>query len=92
MNIKNVAVFFVVAVGSSGCVAVWGSAHQITRADSDQFVVRYDPSLTSSVRTQALATAHCKEFGKVAVPKDSGMPGVLLGIIEETFACVPKES
>ena len=74
--------------GLSGCVAVWGSAHKVKFADENTFVVQYDTSLTSSVRTQALATEHCAKYGRIPKAVDAKMPGVLFGIVEETYDCV----
>ena len=78
----------IIAVSLSGCVAAWGAAHKVKFADENTFVVQYDTALTSAVRTQSLATKHCAQYGRVAKAVDSKMPGVLLGIIEETYDCV----
>ena len=72
----------------SGCVAAWGGAHKVKFADENTFVVQYDTALTSSVRTEALANKHCEQYGRVAKPVDAKMPGILLGIVEETYDCV----
>lgn len=72
----------------SGCVAAWGSAHKVKFADENTFVVQYDTALTSSVRTQALATEHCAKYGRIPKAVDAKMPGVLFGIVEETYDCV----
>lgn len=72
----------------SGCVAVWGAAHKVVSADENGIKIQYDPFSTSSVRATVLAKEHCKKFSKIAEPVNSEMPGVLLGIIEETYACV----
>ena len=73
----------------AGCVAVWGAAHQVVSADSNGIKIRYDPGSTSSARTAALAREHCKKFGKIAEPTDAVIPAFLLGIIEDSYACVP---
>jgi hypothetical protein len=73
---------------ASGCVAVWQGAHKVKFADENTFVIQYDSSLTSSVRTARLATEHCAKYDRKAVAVDAGMPGVLLGVIEETYDCV----
>ena len=51
-------------------------------------MIQYDSALTSSVRTARLASEHCAKYDREAAPVDAGMPGVLLGIIEETYDCV----
>lgn len=75
-------VFFV-----SGCAVVWGGAHSIKRADENRFVIQYDTALTSSVRARRLAEEHCGKYGKKAIGDDAQMPGILLGIIEESYKC-----
>lgn len=72
----------------SGCVAVWQGAHKVKFADENTFVIQYDSALTSSVRTARLATEHCAKYDRKAVAVDAGMPGIMLGIIEETYDCV----
>lgn len=72
----------------SGCAAGWGAAHKVKFADENTFVVRYDTALASSVRTQALASEHCAKYNRVPKAADAKMPGILLGIIEETYDCV----
>ncbi|MES3022479.1 MAG: hypothetical protein V4857_12945 [Pseudomonadota bacterium] len=76
----------------SGCVTVWGEAHKVKSEDENGIKIQYDSSLTSSARTSAMARNHCKKFGKTAEPMSAKMPGLLLGIIEETYACVTPES
>jgi len=71
----------------SACAAAWGGAHDIKRADENHFIIQYDPLLTSSVRTRKLAEEHCDKYGKKAVGVDARMPGILVGIIEESFKC-----
>lgn len=72
----------------SGCVAAWGSAHKVKFADENTFVIQYDTALTSSVRTARLATEHCAKYDRKPVAVDAGMPGIMLGIIEETYDCI----
>ena len=84
----NPVVFLPLFLALSGCAAVWGAAHKTISADSNGIKIQYDPSLTSTVRAQVLAREHCKQFSKVAEPVSSEMPGILLGIIEETYTCV----
>lgn len=72
----------------SGCVAAWNGAHKVKFADENTFVIQYDKALTSSVRTARLASEHCAKYDREAVAVDAGMPGMLLGIIEETYDCV----
>lgn len=74
-----------------GCVAVWGAAHKVVSADENGITIQYDPTVTSSVRAQVLARDHCKSIGKVSEPVSSEMPGILLGIIEEVYSCVPQK-
>lgn len=75
----------------TGCVTVWGEAHKVISEDANGIKIQYDSGLTSSARTSAIARNHCKKFGKVAEPMSAEMPGLLLGIIEETYACVTPE-
>ena len=91
-TLKNYRVFGVaiLSLSLSGCVAVWGEAHKITSSDSNGIKIQYDKALTSSARTAAIAREHCKKFNKVAEPVGSEMPGLLFGIIEDSYSCVPK--
>jgi hypothetical protein len=75
----------------SGCVAVWGQAHNVVSADESGITIQYDRSLTSTARTQVLAREHCKKFGKSAEPASAEMPGILLGIIEERYLCIDSK-
>ena len=75
-------------ISLSGCIAVWGEAHKIVSADANGMKIRYDPEFTSSARMAALAREHCKKFNMVAEPTSAEMPGVLLGIIEESYSCI----
>ena len=75
----------------SGCVAVWGEAHKITSSDSNGIRIQFDKAYASSARTAAIAREHCKKFNKVAEPVGSEMPGLLFGIIEDSYNCSPKE-
>ena len=84
---KTIIVNTLIVAFLSGCAAVWGGAHSVKRADENYFVVQYDKALTSSVRTKKLAREHCGKYGKKAVEDDAKMPGLLLGIIEETYKC-----
>lgn len=71
----------------SACAATWGAAHKVKFADENTFVIQYDRALTSTTRAARLATEHCAKYNRKAVPVDAGMPGVLFGIIEETYDC-----
>jgi aspartate 1-decarboxylase len=71
----------------TGCIAVWGAAHKVVKADETEIVIQYDPFVTSSVRAMVLAKEHCKKYEKTAVPEGSRMAPFLLGIIEETYSC-----
>ena len=71
-----------------GCAVVWGGAHKIVSADDNGIKIQYDTSLTSSVRTAAIAREHCKKLGKVAEPISAEMPGLLIGIVEEKYDCI----
>ena len=82
------AFFIVVFLTLVGCAAVWGAAHKVVRADENSISIQYDPMFTSTVRATVLAKEHCKKYGKIAEPVKSEMPGVLLGIIEETYECM----
>jgi hypothetical protein len=75
----------------SGCVAVWGAAHKVINADEKGITIQYDPTVTSSIRAQVIARDHCKSMGKLSEPVSSEMPGILLGIIEEVYSCVPQQ-
>jgi hypothetical protein len=80
--------FILPILAISGCAVGWGAAHKVKFADENTFVVQYDSALTSSVRTQRLAEDHCQKYGRSAKAVDAGMPGILFGIIEETYDCV----
>lgn len=85
---KKPLFMLLVATFLTGCVAVWGQAHKVTKADETGFTVQYDKALTSTARTSRLAKEHCAKHGLVAESVDAKMPGMLLGIIEESYACV----
>jgi len=86
---RTVSVFIFVAVlPLSGCVAIWGAAHKVVSADENSINIQYDKTLTSSARASALAREHCKKFGKLSEPIEAKMPGILFGIIEESYACI----
>lgn len=80
----------IVSLILTGCVAIWGEAHKITSSDSNGIKIQYDKAFASSARTAAIAREHCKKFNKVAEPVGSEMPGLLLGIVEDSYSCVPK--
>lgn len=80
----------ILSLNLTGCVAVWGEAHKIISSDSNGIKIQYDKTLASSARTAAIAREHCKKFSKVAEPVGSEMPGMLFGIIEDSYSCVPK--
>jgi len=73
----------------SGCVAVWGAAHHVENADQNGIKVRYDPTLTTSVRAQVVAREHCQSFGKDSEAV-SAETSPLSGIAEEVYRCIPK--
>ena len=91
-TMKTQVLVALLAVAISGCAAVWGGAHNIVSANDNGIVIQYDTALTSSVRTAALAREHCKKMGKTAEPTSAEMPGLLLGIVEETYTCVAPAS
>lgn len=76
----------------TGCVAVWGEAHKVVSADSNGIKIQYDTALTSSARTAMLARVHCKKFGKTSEPVEAEMPGLLIGIMEESYECIENAS
>jgi hypothetical protein len=89
VNLSLKVIFAITALlALCGCVAVWGEAHKVMEANSEGIRIQYDKAMTSSVRTTAIAREHCKKYGKVAEPLDSRMPGMLFGIIEESFSCI----
>ena len=63
----------------SGCVAVWGAAHRVETSDENGITVRYDPTLTTSLRAQMIAREHCRSFGKESEPLSAEV-SVLSGI------------
>ena len=84
---KYIPFFCLILFSLSACAAKWGATHKIKFADENKFVVQYDRALTSSVRTARLADEHCAKYSKTAVPVEAKMPGLLFGIIQETFDC-----
>ena len=83
---KYITILFTL-VTLSACAATWGAAHKVKFADENTFVIQYDTALTSTTRATRLATEHCAKHNRKAVPVDAGMPGILFGIIEETYDC-----
>lgn len=88
MSLKRVAVVLGAPLILSGCVAVWGDSYSVKEQTASTFKIQYDPSLTSSGIVKKKADDHCKRFGKKAELQGGGMPGALLGIIEEIYYCV----
>lgn len=82
-----ISLFFLVALTS--CVAVWGEAHKVVESDTNGIKIQYDSALTSTARASFLAKEHCQKYGKIAEPINAKMPGLLFGIIEESYLCVP---
>jgi hypothetical protein len=76
----------------TGCVAAWGGAHKVKEQNESGITIQYDSALTSSAMIQKMAINHCDSLGKTAEIIDAKMPGLLLGIIEENYACVQKTS
>jgi hypothetical protein len=72
-----------------GCVAAWGDSKKVTRADESAFIIQYDNALYSSAGAKMMADQHCAKYARSAQIQDVGMPGMLVGIIQETYACVP---
>ena len=91
IQIRFALFLLVSALCLTGCVAIWGEAHKVVSEDASGIKIQYDRGLTSSARTTAIARNHCKKFGKVAESVSAEMPGLLLGIIEEEYACVTPE-
>ena len=54
--------------------------------------IQYETALTSSAMIQKMAITHCNNFDKTAEVINAKMPGLLLGIIEEKYACVEKST
>lgn len=88
-NIRYALISLTFIVALTGCVAVWGEAHKVIEADSNGIKIQYDGALTSTARASFLAKEHCQKYGKIAEPIDAKMPGLLFGIIEESYLCVP---
>lgn len=86
--IKKLVVCFLMAATLTGCVAVWGSSYKIKEENESGITFQYDTALNSSAMMQKMASMHCEKYGKKADVIDAKMPGLLLGIIEEKYACV----
>jgi hypothetical protein len=76
------------ALGTLGACTALNGGHIVNFADENTFVVQYDTLLTSSARTSRLAEDHCAKFDRKAVAVDAKMPGIKLGIVEETYDCI----
>ena len=87
MKLWNVVLVTGTSLALAGCVAVWGKSYSVKEATETTFRIQYDPSLTSSQLILLKATEHCKQFGKKPEIAGGGMPGVLVGIIEEVYYC-----
>jgi hypothetical protein len=85
---KKLVVCFSMVATIAGCVAVWGSSYKIIEKNDSGITFQYDTALNSSAMMQKMASIHCEKFDKKAEVLDAKMPGLLLGIIEEKYACV----
>lgn len=72
-----------------GCVALWGKSYNVDKSDQSGIVLQYDHALANTTEMTAIANEHCKKYNKLAQQTDSGMPGLMVGIIQETYKCVP---
>lgn len=77
-----------VTVSISGCVALWGKSYNEAKSDANGISLQYDHSLSSTSEMTAIANQHCQKYGKTAKLDSSKMPGVMVGIIEESYSCV----
>jgi len=84
----KISVFLVAGLALTGCVAAWGDSKEIKRADEAGLVIQYDSALFSSAGAAKIAGDHCAGYGKQAEIQDVQMPGLLVGIIQETYACI----
>lgn len=76
--------------GLTGCAALWGGSYFVPEKNGKGIVIQYDTALTSSIMMQKIATKHCNNYNKKIEIIDSRMPGIMLGIIEEKYACIDK--
>lgn len=76
------------ALSQSGCAAAWGDSKKITKADAEGIEIQYDSALFSSAGAQIIARNHCAQFDKKAEATNVEMPGLLIGIISETYRCI----
>ena len=79
-----------IGMSINGCVAVWGDSYKVKEKNENEIIFQYDSGINSSGMMQKMASEHCQRFGKEAEIVDAGMPGILLGIIEEKYACIEK--
>jgi len=82
------ALLALTVAAQSGCVAAWGDSKKVVRADEQGIEIQYDSALFSSAGAQLIAKRHCAQYGKTPNAVNVEMPGLLLGIISETYDCV----
>jgi len=80
------AVLLLIAVGLSGCVAVWGRAYNIESETSESVTIKYDRNFTTLKDVNKVAQANCAEIGKKAVERHATTS--IWQITTVTYGCV----
>ena len=91
-SIKKVLIYASLFPLIAGCVAVWGGSYNIKEENEAGITIQYDTALNSSAMMQRMAKTHCEKFNKKAEVVNAKMPGLMLGIIEEKYACVENST
>jgi hypothetical protein len=76
------------AVGLTGCVAVWMSGYKVEVESSDAVTIKYDHHFASLNDVAMVAEASCERFGKRAV--STGGSTSIWGLTTVRFACVER--
>ena len=83
---KRLAIFVVLLIGPSACVAVWGRSYEVQSATSEGVVIKYDTNFTTLGDIQMVADRSCAESGRKAMER--GNHKSLWQISTATFECV----
>jgi hypothetical protein len=77
------------ALGLSGCVAVWGENYKVEFASPTSITINFDPGLTNMGEVQHVAQTHCARYGKDAVPGAS--QDSMWELRTTSFDCRPRQ-
>jgi hypothetical protein len=91
-SMERVSIYVLLLTLLAGCAAAWGGSYNIKEKSETGITIQYDTALNSSPMMQKMARTHCEKFNKATEVVSAKMPGLLLGIIEEKYACIEKSA